>query len=161
VGGHHLPYETRPTITEPIDLDATSLVAESYLSDHHVHQQPKEFADLSNFQRDFLLFCDRVAKLGSSRELTHFARGGWIFPSTIAQMAVDDAGNANQFKEDYRKLALHPENNIEHISDLRLNSLAWTTIDDPQAGRMDGVVFLSRIARQVLFVVSKFKYLFK
>jgi hypothetical protein len=154
-------------INRPIDPDTSSLVAESYLSDHHIHHQQTD-ANLTPFQQDFLHFCTSIAKFGSVRELGQIAIGKWTFPEVVAQMAVDNAGTFGydqyyQFLTDYRNLSRHPGNDIERIADLNLKHLAWTGTEDPspaQLGAMDGSLFLSRIARQVLFIVRLFKFQF-
>jgi hypothetical protein len=162
----NLPYQIpQPNpITQPIDSDTNSLVAESYLSDHHIHQQQKNHGtQLSDFQVDFLKFCDAIAKFGSIKELSWVAKGRWMFSLVAAQSAIDDAGSHNyneyyQFLNDYKALTRHPQNDIKQIADSKLRHLAWIGLDDPAASEsasaMDGSIFLSRIARQVLFVIS-------
>jgi hypothetical protein len=140
------------------------LVAESYLSDHRIHHQQIDGINLSSFQRDFLRFCQRIAKFGCIKELLGLASSTWIFPLVVAQLAIDDAHSEGYFHflADYRMLSRHPDNDIERIADSRLRPLAWVGTDNPtELGTMDGSLFLSRIARQVLFLVRSPKFSIK
>jgi hypothetical protein len=70
------------------------LVAESYLSDHHVHQQQKNHGtQLSDFQMDFLKFCNSIAKFESIKELSWLEEDGWMFFLVAAQSVINNASS--------------------------------------------------------------------
>lgn len=135
-----------------------SLVTESYLSDHHVHQRANHL-NMSDFRCKFLEFCNSLAEFGAIRHLVNLSNGHWIPPDVMATFAVRGAASPEfdqyfKYREAYRALALHENNEIELIADQNLPVLQWIDEDVPGPGMaLPGTTFLREIGQQTKVAV--------
>jgi hypothetical protein len=150
-----------PANPPDLDDDSDSMVAESYLSEYHVHRQQKAGLDRnlkpSDFQIKFTAFTDDITKLGTIRKLVHITNGLWATPLECAQEAVNEAGSTEfPFGVRYRGLASANNNDIELVADQHLLALLWQP--NPET-HIPGSFFLYRISKQVFDLVKKNYYL--
>jgi hypothetical protein len=147
-----------PRLRNPVsDDDSASLVAESYLSEYHIHRQKTVDRTLtdSDFQVRLTKFAEEITKLGTIKKLVQIVNGIWILPLECAMRAVNDAGSAeseSRFNVRYREFATDNDNHIELTPHQYFSTLQWHP--EPQA-HIPGSTFLNRICTEVFSLVKK------
>jgi hypothetical protein len=137
--------------------DSDSIVAESYISDYHVHQQKRLDGNVSGFELKVAELADQITKLGTVRKLVQISNGLWVTPLDCAQGAVNEAGSMEfPFNVRYRELATANQNDIEFVADQHIPRLEWQPNSE---ARYPGSIFLFSICRKVFDQVFFFKCL--
>jgi hypothetical protein len=136
------------------EYDSASIVAESYLSNYHVHKQTKPHGSLSAFQLRLTEFTDGITRLGTIRKLIQIITNGiWLPPLQCAQEAVNEAGETDiPFVLEYRELVASDDNDVENVPDQNVLRLRWLPEANPS---VPGSLFLYRICMMVLKQVLK------
>jgi hypothetical protein len=128
------------------------MVAASFISDYHIHQQMKPDRGVSDFRIEVIKFAnDIVISLGMTAKLIHINNGHWTTPLDGAKAAMEEARTIEfPFVVKYKQLASANNNDIELISDQRLPGLYWQP--DPEA-RFLGGAFLYQICSEIFNLV--------
>jgi hypothetical protein len=105
--------------------DSESIVAESYLTDYHVHKHGTH-KNLSPFRKDLAEFTSSIANLGTIRKLVQLTNGFWWAPLQCAQTAMHEAGSQDfPYGVDYKNLLVSEGNDIEYVADQQILPLQW------------------------------------